>query len=169
VVQRGVDISYLPSTLLKDDDPDGRREDYWGLVGRMAFRWPQRTEGLRIRGGFEIGYAPETPTNQAMNLPGSGDADGLAWDIVVSAMDIAPDHHIGLQYARTGGGWLLAPQFRPNEELSEIRYIWNSDRFPLLEVRVRRREDRIQEIDATQKRLVYDGFIRLTWRFTIKE
>jgi hypothetical protein len=169
VAQRGVDLSYLPSTLLKDDDLDGRREDYVGWVGRMVFRWPQRTEGVRVRGGFEIGYAPETPTNRAMDLPGPGDADGLAWDVVVSVMDFAPDHHIGVQYARTGGGWLLAPQFRPNEELSEIRYIWESDRFPLFEVRVRRREDLIQEVDTDRKRLVYDAFIRLTWRFKIKE
>jgi hypothetical protein len=68
VVQRGFDISYLPSTLLKDGDLDGRREDYLGLVGRMVFRWPNRSEGPRLRGGFEIAYAPETPTNQAMNL-----------------------------------------------------------------------------------------------------
>ena len=35
VVQRGFDLSYLPASLLKDGDPDGRREDYWGLVGRL--------------------------------------------------------------------------------------------------------------------------------------
>ena len=34
--------------MLKDGDPDGRRKDYWGLVGRLTFRWPQRNEGLRL-------------------------------------------------------------------------------------------------------------------------
>ena len=169
VVQRGFDVSYLPSTLLKDGDLDGRREDYTGLVGRVVVRWPQRSEGLRLRAGMEIGYAPETPTSQTMNLAGTGDADGLAWDVVVSVMDIAPNHHIGLQYAQTSAGWLLAPQFRPNEELTEIRYQWRPEHFPLLEARIRRREDLEQEVGTQQKRLVYDAFVRLTWRFTIKD
>jgi hypothetical protein len=47
--------------------------------------------------------------------------------------------------------------------------MWRPDRFPLLEVRVRRREDLIQWVDATRKEVKYDGFVRLTWRFTIKE
>ena len=88
---------------------------------------------------------------------------------VVSVMDFAPNHHIGLQYARTDAGWLLAPQFRPNEELYEIRYQWRSERFPLLEARIRTREDKEQEVGTEQKRFVFDGFVRLTWRFTIKE
>jgi hypothetical protein len=155
--------------LLKDGDPDGRREDYAGLVGRLAVRWPPRSEGLRLRAGMEMGYAPETPTNAAVDLPGAGDASGLAWDIVISAMDIAPHHHIGVNYGRTGAGWLLAPQFRPNEELREIRYQWRPEHLPLLEARIRHRQD-LEKLEGVQeKRSVFDLFVRLTWRFTIKE
>jgi hypothetical protein len=165
IVQRAFDVSYLPNSLLTDGDVNGRREDYWGLVGRLAMRWPQRSEGIRLRSGFEIGYAPETPTAQAVNL--EEDADGLAWDVVVSIMDFRPDHSIGVNYAQTGGGWYLSPQFRPNEELLELRYQWRPARFPLLEIRIRRREDLEQETTAIRKRHEIDGYIRLTWEFNV--
>lgn len=165
VVQRAFDVSYLPNSLLKDGDTDGRREDYWGLVGRLAVRWPQRSEGIRLRTGAEIGYAPETPTGQAVDL--AEDADGLAWDVVVSIMDFLPGHSIGVNYAQTGSGWYLSPQFRPNEELLELRYQWRPKHFPLLEIRIRTREDLEQETTAIQKKQEIDGYIRLTWEFTL--
>jgi hypothetical protein len=164
IVQRAFDVSYLPASLLKDGDINGRRVDYWGLVGRLAFRWPQRSEGIRLRTGAEIGYAPDTPTAQAVNL--AEHADGLAWDAVVSIMDFLPGHNIGVNYAQTGSGWYLSPQFRPNEELLELRYQWRPKHFPLLEIRIRRREDLEQETTANQKRHEIDGYIRLTWEFT---
>ena len=165
VVQRAFDVSYLPNSLLTDGDMDGRREDYWGLVGRLAMRWPQRSEGIRLRSGLEIGYAPETPTAQAVNL--EEDADGLAWDVVVSIMDFLPDHSIGVNYAQTGSGWYLSPQFRPNEELLELRYQWRPAHFPLLEIRIRERQDLQQETTAIRKRHEIDGYIRLTWEFNL--
>ncbi len=36
IVQRGFDVSYLPDSLLKDGVANGRREDYWGIVGRVV-------------------------------------------------------------------------------------------------------------------------------------
>jgi len=168
VVQRAFDVSYLPSSLLKDGSLDGRREDYWALVGRLALRWPLGESGARLRVGTEIGYAPETPTNMAGNLPGSGDVDGLAWDVVASVMDFKPGHNIGINYAQTGAGWFLSPQFRPNEEMFEIRYQWRSSRIPLVEARIRWREDLKQFEDTDRKRNVIDLFVRLTWRFNVR-
>lgn len=168
IVQRALDISYLPSTLLPDGLGTQRREDYWGVVGRLVGRWPQRREGIRLRGGLEMAYAPNTQTATAANL--DEEADGLAWDIVVSLMDFVPKHSIGINYAQTGAGWLLSPQFRPNEELFEIRYIWNPRRpyFPLFEARIRWREDLKQEVGALRKREEFDGYVRLTWEFALK-
>lgn len=166
VVQRGFDVSYLPTSLLRDGNPSGASEDYWGFVGRLVARWPQRSEGMRLRAGFEIGFAPETPEADAVNL--SDDADGLAWDIVASIIDFRPNHSIGVNYARTGAGWLLSPQFRPNEELIEIHYMWRPEGWPFLEARLRRREDLEQLVGAHQKRKEFDMFIRLTWNFTFK-
>jgi hypothetical protein len=103
-VQRSADISYLPASLLKDNDLQGRREDYWGLVGRLAVRWPQRSRGMRFRGGLEAGYAPQTPTEQASGFDHSGDTSGVAWNVVANLMDIKPGHSLGINYGRTQPG-----------------------------------------------------------------
>ncbi len=168
IVQRALDISYLPSSLLKDGTADGRREDYWGVVGRLVGRWPQRRQGIRLRAGIEMAYAPNTATPEAVGVTSS--VNGLAWDVVVSLMDFLPTHSIGINYAQTGAGWLLAPQFRPNEELFEIRYIWNprSPLWPLVEARIRWREDLEQFVGASQKREEFDGYLRFTWDWTFK-
>jgi len=54
--------------------------------------------------------------------------------------------------------------------LFEIRYIWRPVKLkivPLLEVRIRWREDLEQELTASQKRQEFDGYIRMTWEFII--
>jgi hypothetical protein len=167
IVQRGLDISYLPSSLLEDGTVDGNREDYWGVVGRLAARWPNRREGMRFRGGVEVGYAPNVPTAEGANLASS--VDQAAWDVVANIMDFAPDHSIGLNYSRTGAGWMLSPQFRPNEKLFEVRYQWRPDWFPLTEVRFRWREELEQQIGFENKQDVFDLYLRVTWEFTIKD
>ena len=169
MVQRAIDISYLPDSLLKDGDVDGRRGDYWAPVGRVAFRWPNRREGLRLRAGTEVGYAPETQTCLSANLGCSGDVSGLAWNIVASAMDFAPRQSIGINYARTGPGWYLSPQYGPNEELFEIRHQWNPEHWPLLEARVRWRRELEQQVGAAQRANDFDFYLRLTWQFKIKD
>ncbi len=168
IVQRSLDISYLPYSLLKDGVANGRREDYWGIVGRLVGRWPQRRVGIRLRAGLEAGYAPVTATRAAQNLNSS--VNGLAWNAVVSLMDFMPTHSIGINYAQTGAGWLISSQFRPNEELFEVRYIWSPDKpyWPLLEARIRWRGDIEQNVGASQKYEEFDGYIRLTWEFTFK-
>ena len=165
VVQRGLDLSYLPHSLIKDNAHDGRNVDYWGLVGRLAVRWPQRSEGLRFRGGVEMGYAPETPSRTASVFDDPGDVSGLAWNVVANAMDIRPGHSIGVNYGRTGKGWLLSPQYLPNSELLEFRYQWRPGRGPLLEARVRRQADLDKPVAAAQKRSEFDFYLRLTWEF----
>ncbi len=163
VVQRGLDVSYLPATLLKDGDTEASRTDYWGLVGRLALQWPARSEGTRLRGGVEAGYAPETPTKDAMGYDQGGDADGLAFNVAANIMDIRPGHSAGLNYGRTGAGWLLSPQFFPGTELVEFRYLLRLKKGPLLEARVRRQADLDTAIAATRKRSEYDFYLRATW------
>jgi hypothetical protein len=91
------------------------------------------------------------------------------WDVVANIMDFAPDHSIGLNYSRTGAGWMLSPQFRPNEKLFEVRYQWGPDWFPLTEVRFRWREELEQQIGFENKQDVFDLYLRVTWEFTIKD
>jgi hypothetical protein len=115
-----------------------------------------------------VGYAPETQTGAASQLPDPGDVDGLAWEVMASVMDFTPDHSIGLNYGRTGAGWLLSPQFSENNELLEIRYQWRPSRLPLLEARVRWQEDLERLTGAVRKQDSFDVYLRLTWQFKIK-
>lgn len=165
IVQRSLDVSYMPSSLLKDGTLDGRVEDYWAVVGRLAMRWPQRPDGPRLRAGIEVGYAPEKPTAAAVEL--QEEVDGLAWDVALSFMDFRPAHSIGINYSRTGAAWLISPNFRPNEEMFEIRYQWRPANFPAVEFRTRWRTHIEQETGASQKREVFDSFLRITWQFSL--
>jgi len=167
-LQRGVDISYLPKSLLKDGLLSGRREDYYGIVVRTANRWPERDEGIRLRVAAELGYAPETQTRTAAGLAGDGDVDGLAWYVVLSLMDFKAKHSIGVNYGEVGAGWLLSPQFRQNESLAEIRYQWRKSRQLAFDFRIRQRKELEQPALTTGRREELDFFLRFTWGGTLK-
>jgi hypothetical protein len=163
VVQRSISITYLPNALLVDGDIDGRRDSYIGYVGRMAFRWPMRTDGPFFRGGFEVGYAPKAPTPEGANLVTS--VDKVAWNVAASIMNFKPRQNVGLFYSHTGAGWLLSPNFAQNEQSFEIRYQWRPRNRPAIDFRVRWREDLEQQTGAVRKRERLDAFLRLTWQF----
>jgi hypothetical protein len=163
IVQRAFDISYLPSALLEDGDPKGDRDDYVAFVGRLVARWPQRQEGIRLRGGFEVGYVPNTASREVTRIGDS--VSGFAWNGVLSLIDFQPGHSIGINYARTGAGWYLSPQYRPNEEQFEIRYAMKLKNWPVFESRIRWREDIDQRVNGAHKRDVLDMNFRLTWKF----
>ena len=165
LVQRGLDVSYLPKSLLKDGNATGRTEDYWGVVARGAARWPARSEGPRLRVSGELGYAPTTQTRASEELAGSGDADGWAWNVTASIMNFRPTHSIGINFARTSAGWLLSPQYGKNEQLFEIRYMWLKNQQLTLDIRGRWREELKQLVTSSQKQRSFDLYIRLTWGF----
>jgi hypothetical protein len=168
-VQRALDISYLPDSLMKDGSRTGRIEDYPAIVARLAARWPREREGPGLLVTGEVGHAPETPTAAAVDLPGSGDVDGLAWAVTASVMDLRPGHSIGVNLARADAGWLLSPQYRRNDRLSEIRYRWQTSRTLNVEVRARWRKELEQEVGTAQRRDELDVFARMTWQFTLKK
>ena len=166
-LQRGLDVSYLPSALLVDGTQTGRREDYYGIVARSADRWPERDDDVRLRVALEVGYAPETQTRAAAGLAGEGDADGLAWNAAVSIMEFKPNHSVGLNYGEAGAGWLLSPQFRQNESLAEIRYQWRRSKDLALDIRFRKRTDLEQLASSDLRQSEYDFFVRITWGGTL--
>jgi hypothetical protein len=167
MIQRGIDVSYLPATLAVDGPGGSQHEDYWGLVARAAFRWPVRSDSWRLRLSSELGYAPTTQTQREAGIVGSGDADGRAWNITASIMDFLPTHSIGINYARTGAGWLLSPQYTDNEELFEIRYMWRPNDRLTLDVRGRWRGELTQLIIDDPSRDRFDFYARFTWSFRI--
>jgi hypothetical protein len=140
-------------------------KDYWGLVGRLAARIPRETQGMRVRLASELGFAPITPTRDAVGLAGTGDASGLAWNIAVSLIDWMPKHSIGVNYGRTGAGWLLSPQYRANEELFEVRYVIKPKENLTIEMRARWRRDLEMLARALDRRNDFDIYARMTWRF----
>ncbi len=163
ITQRAFDITYLPSALLKEGSGDGAREDYWNLVGRFAAQWPVNPAGPSMIVSGELGYAPETPSKQALSTGTSGDADGLAWHLEASWMNFQPGHSIGINYGYTDPGWLLSPSYRPNEETATLRYHWRPQPRIQLEVQARWREENEQLLNTQRKRETYDWRVRLTW------
>ena len=166
-LQRGIDLTVLPKSLLKDGDLSGRREDYYTIVARTANRWPERNEGIRLRVAVEVGYAPNTQTKSSEGIPGEGDVDGLAWNAAVSLMDFKPDHSIGINYGRTGAGWLISPQYRNNETLAEIRYQWRRSNGLALDLRVRWRQEIEELVLSDGRREEVDFFVRFTRGWTL--
>ena len=170
IVQRGIDVSFLPASLLKDGDRQGRLEDYWGVVGRFAARWTvSEKHDMRFRISGEVGYAPETPTNQASDIGMSGDSDGLGWAVTAALINFRQGHSIGLAYGRTAAGWLLSPQYRQNEELKEFRYVWRYRNNRSFEIRFRQRDDLDRLLTAQNKLDDFDLFVRFTSGFTLLE
>lgn len=165
ITQRGIDITYLPSALRTEGGISSPVDDYIGIVARVAAARPFGDKGRRWNVSGEIGYAPETPTLSALNIPGDDKADGLAWAVTASIMDLWPRHSIGLNYAHTDAGWLLSPQYQNGEELLEARYIWRKEKSFAVEVRARWREDLDQQIDQARKRDGVDFFVRATVGF----
>jgi hypothetical protein len=169
VVQRALDVSYLPKSLQTTGQADGPLEDYWAIVARAAFRWPVREDSWRLRLSTELGYAPNTQTKAAAGIVGTGNADGFAWNITASIVDFVPSHSIGINYAETEAGWLVSPQYRNNERLTELRYMWRPTDRITVDIRARLRDDLQQRIieDTDQDR--FDFYMRFTWNFSIKK
>ena len=165
LVQRAIDISYFPSALLKDGLPSGRHEDYWAALTRWSLEWQIGESTKSIIAGLEVGYAPETPIEFGVGLPGLDETDGLAWQTQVSLMNFQPGHSIGLNVGVADAGWLISPQFRNNEELAEIRYRKLMRRGGLLEIRVRYREQIDAEIGDPTPDTEWDGYVRFTRSF----
>jgi hypothetical protein len=169
MIQRGLDITYMPSSLLVDGADNGVVDDYWGLVARAAARWPIRDEGWRFRVSTELGYAPNTQTKSSESIPGSGDVGGVAWNMTASIMDFLPGHSIGINYGRTEAGWLLSPAYVNNQKLAELRYVWRPIDHVTLDVRGRWRdqlEAKELEEPASDR---FDFYARITWSFDIKK
>lgn len=165
IVQRAFDVTYLPQSLRAGGLGTARLEDYWALVGRLAAEWPTGVGNTRFLAGTELGYAPNTPRQDAVGLPGAGDAGGVAWQISVNLLDVLPGHSLAYQHGRAQAGWLISPDFRSNEVLHEVRYEWAMPQERALTVRYRYREDLAMPVIAAQRRRDQDLFLRYSIKF----
>lgn len=164
LVQRMLTLSWLPSALhpLGIDDP--ANEDYLALTAKATAEWPLGGDGMRFRLGGEVGHAVNTPRREAMRS-GTGDADALSWQASFNLMDVAPGHDVGLVYGRVADGWLLSSDFRPNNSLVEVRWVWQVTPAWQVDARLRRREEIDLPTGTLQARQDDDLYLRATWKF----
>jgi hypothetical protein len=170
LVQRGLDVTYIPRALAVNGTGSDVRDYYIAVVGRATLAWPLGESGGNFSVGGEAGYAVNTPTLVALRLaePGGAAADeagGLALQFAVTLADVLPAHRFGLAYGYTEAGWLISPDFRNNDRLVEARYQWAFTRSHSFEARLRQRQELLQLTNAARRRSDLDGYIRVSLRF----
>lgn len=164
ITQRMLSLTWMPDSLADHGLADPSREDYVTIDARVAAEWPLRADGPRLVTGAEVGYALDTPRDAAAGTGGSGDAGGLAWQVQASVYDFAPRHHIGVAIGRADAGWLISPDFRPNDRSAEIRYQWQFRPKTSMEARVRDRRE-LEHPAGTRERVDRDLYVRVTHKF----
>jgi hypothetical protein len=169
VTQSSLGISYLPSALLSSEgvtiDETQEHDDYLGLVGKIAWVWPQQNNRSTLRGGFEFGYSPTLPNHNVVGIVDEEAVSGLAWNVVFNIMDFYPGQNVGINYAHTGAGWQLSPQYTPNTKLVEFRYQWQIKSGALFEARLRWQEE-LEESKVIAKNPLQDNQVDFYLRFT---
>jgi hypothetical protein len=85
--------------------------------------------------------------------------------VQLSLLDVFPGHSFALQHGRAQAGWLISPDFRNNEVLSEVRYEWKIDQRQAFTARFRRRDESDILVGAASKRRDDDFFLRYTIKF----
>lgn len=164
VTQRMLSLTWMPDSLAEHGLADPSREDYVTIDARVAAEWPLHAGGARLVTGVEVGYALETPRDAVVGTGGDGDAGGLAWQVQASVYDFAPKHHIGVAFGHVDAGWLLSPDFRPNDRAAEIRYQWQFLPKTSMEARLRERRE-LEHPIGTRARVDRDLYVRVTHKF----
>ncbi len=165
LTQRVFAVTWMPETLATDGLGADKREDYYAWTAKLFAEWPVGAGGMRFGLGGEAGYAPNTPTESAVNAGSGGSADGVAGQLSFNLLDFAPGHNIGFVAGHVGAGWLLSPDFRNNDTLLEIRYQWRISKTWSMETRIRRREEIDIPASAPQERIDDDFYLRFSGRF----
>ena len=80
-------------------------------------------------------------------------------------VDFRPKHSISVNYGRTDAGWLISLQYRQNDELFEVRYLWRRSRNVSIDVRARWRKELEQLENTMRKRADLIVIARLTMGF----
>lgn len=165
IVQKGVDVTYIPDALQTEGTETGKIQDYAAISARIAAQWVIRNSGTKFLWGNEFGYAFNTPDKAAIDTGGSSESNGFAYQTTFNFIDVWPSHSIGFVYARIGGGWLISGDFGNNQQLAETRYQWKINNKQKLEARLRNRQDIDKHIDEPRKRREWDYYLRYTIKF----
>lgn len=163
IIQRALDLTYIADGL-KTQGTSQELDNYSAVVGRLTAAWPLNGDGFEFRLGGEAGHAFDTPTEASLKLGTQGDTGGNAYYLSGNLMNFTPGHSLGLVYGRADAGWLISPDFQPNGDLIELRWVWALDKHSSFESRVRRREDLDQQINRPEVRVDKDFYIRYTYK-----
>lgn len=165
-VQRMLGVTWLPGALAPFGPGNAERDDYLALTAKTAAAWDLGGDGLRFMAAGEVGYAFDTPGQTVMGSgSGSGDARALAWQASVNLFNVFPAHNVGIVYARVADGWLISPDFSPNEWTLEARWFWRLNPSLAFDARVRRRAELDIPFATLHPRRTEDFYVRATWRF----
>ena len=164
ITQRMLSLTWMPDSLADRGLNDHSREDYVTVDARVAAEWPLGGGGPRLVTGAEVGYAVDTPQNAVIGTGGSGEAGGWAWQVQASVYGFAPSHNIGVAIGSADAGWLISPDFRPNDRSAEVRYQWQFRPKTSMEARVRERRE-LEHPDGTRAQVDHDLYVRISHKF----
>lgn len=165
VIQRVVAVTWAPNALRPLGVGHPARDDYLALTARGAAAWAVGDRGARFVVAAEAGYAPHTPRRTVTGAGTQGDAGGLAWQSSLNWVDFAPRHSVGLVAGRVEDGWLISSDFRPNESLLELRWVWRVRPSWTLDARIRRRDELDVPFATLRARRADDVYLRTNFRF----
>ncbi len=154
-IQRAVGVHWYPDALEDAGGSAASRDDYLTLTARATAAWPLGAAGSRVLLGGEVGHAPNTP----------GETGGNGWQVELDVEGPGRTQSLGMVWGRAQAGWLVSSDFRNNDALGELRWLWRAH--PKLSVDARWRWRREIEVPASalQARVDRDVYARMTWRF----
>src|SRR5699024_7991178 len=152
-----------PDALAPNGVSSPVREDYLTMTAKAAAEWPLGKGPTRFVLAGEYGHAFNTPKERVMLTGLSGDdVDGDGYQISANLFDIRPGHNLGVVYGRVESGWLIANDFRNNDELYEIRYQHHFSPSLRVAVRFRIREEIERRAAASGLQRDRDLYVRFT-------
>lgn len=164
VVQRVVALTWLPGALHPLGVGSSVREDYLAVTAKTAAAWPFGSGDTRLMVAGEAGYALNTP-RQAILGSGNDESRRFAWQTSLNLIDVVPRHSVGVVYGRVADGWLISPDFRPNEWALEARWVWRPNAAWAIDARIRRRSEIDLPFATLDPGRQEDFYVRATWRF----
>ncbi len=164
MIMRLFSVHWVPNALAAEGVESERREDYLTAAVKLAAGWTLGSRGTRLVMAGEVGHAINRPERSVVSLPGKGRVSGNGFQASANLFNILPDHHFGMVYGRTQGGWLTSNDYRNNDELLEFRYQRRFAPHWSMEIRYRWRRELETRIGAERLQTDEDVYVRLTWR-----
>ncbi len=165
ITTRMLSLVWIPDALAKAGLKDNDRDDYVGVSAKLAAAWPLGDSGMRLVAAGELAHAFNTPSRETRGLPGPGSVGGNAWQASLNLFDWQPGHSFGAVYGQVQPGWLVSNDYRENDRLAEVRYLWQARHDTVVELRYRWRREIDPLIDAKRRRQNEDIYVRASYRF----